>query len=216
MLKQSVDLHSSRLSQAIVHEAITGGGWDARLDELAAFYRARRDTFEEILRRHFGGLARWRTPSGGLFYWLKLHDSYCVDTRTLLDEAIARGVAFMPGEEFYPNEPCLGTMRLNFSHADAAEADRGLRDLAELIRSQAAASLAVGTPPGDVIDGDADAEHAVVTGPAVDAAAVVADLDTLRGRVDGRHQVQVDRPGDPRKDDVADFELCRVYRSDSD
>jgi DNA-binding transcriptional MocR family regulator len=58
----------------------------------------------------------------------------------VLDEAIARGVAFMPGEEFYPNEPRLGTMRLNFSHADAAEADRGLRALADLIRSRAFAS----------------------------------------------------------------------------
>lgn len=146
MLKQSVDLHSSRLSQAIVHDAITGDGWSARLDELAAFYRVRRDAFEEILRRHFGDLARWRTPGGGLFYWLKLHDSYRVDTRTVLDEAIARGVAFMPGEEFYPNEPSLGTMRLNFSHADAAEADRGLRDLADLIRARASGSTGAAAP----------------------------------------------------------------------
>ncbi len=138
LLKQSVDLHSSRLSQLIVHGAITDGGWNARLDELAAFYRARRDAFEEALRRHFGDLARWRTPGGGLFYWLQLHDAYRVDTRTVLDEAIARDVAFMPGEEFYPDEPSLGTMRLNFSHAGAAEADRGLRALADLIRSVAA------------------------------------------------------------------------------
>jgi DNA-binding transcriptional MocR family regulator len=136
MLKQSVDLHSSRLSELIVHDAITASGWTARLAELAAFYRTRRDAFEEILGHHFGDLARWSTPSGGLFYWLRLHDE--VDTRTMLDEAIARGVAFMPGEEFYPNEPRLGTMRLNFSHADAAEADRGLRVLAGLIRERAA------------------------------------------------------------------------------
>jgi DNA-binding transcriptional MocR family regulator len=132
MLKQAVDLHSSRLSQLIVHDAVTTGGWTARLDELAAFYRGRRDTFEQILDRHFGDIARWSTPSGGLFYWLRLHDA--VDTRTMLDESIARGVAFMPGEEFYPNEPQLGTMRLNFSHAGAREADRGLRILAGLIR----------------------------------------------------------------------------------
>jgi 2-aminoadipate transaminase len=134
LLKQAVDLHSSRLSQLIVHDAITADGWTARLNEIAAFYRARRDTFEEILGRHFNDLAQWTTPSGGLFYWLRLHDE--VDTRTLLDEAIARGVAFMPGEEFYPNEPQLGTVRLNFSHADAAEADRGLRVLADLIRER--------------------------------------------------------------------------------
>ncbi|MFT4086227.1 MAG: PLP-dependent aminotransferase family protein [Gordonia sp. (in: high G+C Gram-positive bacteria)] len=131
MLKQAVDLHSSCLSQAIVHQAITSGDWDSRLVDLAAFYRARRDAFEPILARHFGDLADWRTPSGGLFYWLRLQDP--IDTRTLLDDAIARGVAFMPGEEFYPNEPQLGTMRLNFSHADAAQAEEGLRVLAGLV-----------------------------------------------------------------------------------
>ncbi len=132
LLKQAADLHSSRLSQIIVHDAVTASGWTARLDELVTFYRTRRDSFEEILGHHFSNLARWSTPSGGLFYWLRLHDE--VDTRTMLDEAIARGVAFMPGEEFYPNEPDLGTMRLNFSHADDSEADRGLRVLAGLIR----------------------------------------------------------------------------------
>jgi DNA-binding transcriptional MocR family regulator len=136
MLKKAVDLHSSRLSQHIVHEAVTDSGWTARLNELTAFYRGRRDAFEEILARHFSDLARWSTPSGGLFYWLRLHTE--VDTRTMLDEAIARGVAFMPGEEFYPNEPQVGTMRLNFSHASEAEADRGLRTLADLIRGAAA------------------------------------------------------------------------------
>jgi DNA-binding transcriptional MocR family regulator len=136
LLKQATDLHSSRLSQLIVHDAITADGWTGRLAELAAFYRARRDAFEEVLGRHFKDLAEWDTPSGGLFFWLRLHDE--VDTRTLLDEAIARGVAFMPGEEFYPNEPRLGTMRLNFSHADAPEADRGLRILADLIRERSA------------------------------------------------------------------------------
>lgn len=136
LLKQATDLHSSRLSQLIVYDAITADGWAARLQDLADFYRARRDAFEEILGRHFSDLARWSTPSGGLFYWLRLHDE--IDTRTMLDEAIARGVAFMPGEEFYPNEPCPGTMRLNFSHADAPEAERGLRVLADLIRDRGA------------------------------------------------------------------------------
>ncbi|MDR1998618.1 MAG: PLP-dependent aminotransferase family protein, partial [Frankiaceae bacterium] len=122
MLKQALDLHSSRLSQYIVHEAITSGGWAQRLDGLADYYRVRRDSFEAALRTHFGDLAQWTTPAGGLFFWLKLNDQ--IDTRMLLAEAIRCGVAFMPGEEFYPNDPQFGTMRLNFSHADADDADR--------------------------------------------------------------------------------------------
>ncbi|GAA3956761.1 PLP-dependent aminotransferase family protein [Gordonia caeni] len=132
MLKQAVDLHSSRLSQRIVHDAVTAPDWPARLSALAAFYRTRRDCFGRQLHRHFSDLADWDEPSGGLFFWLRLKRE--IDTRTLLDEAIACGVAFMPGEAFYPNAPVLGTMRLNFSHADAGDADRGLAVLADLIR----------------------------------------------------------------------------------
>lgn len=135
MLKQAVDLHSSRLSQKIVLDAITGDDWAGRLDGLVSFYRARRDGFEEALLRTMRGLARWETPRGGLFFWLRLAEP--VDTRLLLDEGIRRGVAFMPGEEFFPGEPEIGTMRLNFSHASADAADAGLAILADLLRVQA-------------------------------------------------------------------------------
>lgn len=136
MLKQATDLHSCRLSQTIVHAAITDPGWAARLTELGSFYRARRDAFGAALNRHLGELAEWDTPRGGLFFWLRLHEP--LDSRLLLEEAIARGVAFMPGEEFFADAPQLGTVRLNFSHAEAAAADRGLAILAELLSERLA------------------------------------------------------------------------------
>lgn len=132
MVKQAVDLHSSRLSQRLVVEALTSPDWDERLAGLVTFYRGRRDRFEESLRTHLGGLATWETPKGGLFYWLRIATG--VDTRALLGAGIDRGVAFMPGEEFFPGEPELGTMRLNFSHAAPEDVDRGLAALAGLLR----------------------------------------------------------------------------------
>jgi DNA-binding transcriptional MocR family regulator len=131
MLKQAVDLHSSRLSQRIVFDALTSPGWGRRIDDLVAFYRARRDAFADALDRRFAGLAAWSVPSGGLFFWLTLRSP--LDTRTLLDAAVERGVAFMPGEEFFAGEPTLGTMRLNFSHAAPDLADRALAILADLV-----------------------------------------------------------------------------------
>lgn len=130
-IKQATDLHSSRLSQRIVHDAITDPGWSDRLEGLVGFYRARRDVFEGSLSRHFRDLATWETPRGGLFFWLRLRRP--VDTRTLLDEAIENGVAFMPGEEFSPGRADIGTMRLNFSHANPDDAERGLETLARLL-----------------------------------------------------------------------------------
>ena len=66
-----------------------------------------------------------------MFFWLRLKRP--TDTRALLAAALEAGVAFMPGEEFYAGAPELGTMRLNFSHAEPAEAERGLAILAGLL-----------------------------------------------------------------------------------
>lgn len=133
-LKGAADLHSSRLGQSLVLDQLSGPDAAARTVSLVDFYRTRRDAFAALLERHFGDLATWGVPAGGLFFWLRLHRR--VDTRELLPDAIARGVAFMPGEEFYPQAPELGTMRLNFSHASPTQAERGLARLAALLRAR--------------------------------------------------------------------------------
>ncbi len=132
-LKQAADLHSNQVSQWLVLRELNDAGQGQRLAALAARDRERRDAFEVALRRHFGDLASWQTPPGGLFYWLTLNRS--MDTRLLLPKAIDAGVAFMPGEPFLPMESAgCGQLRLNFSHADEAQAEKGLGILAGLIR----------------------------------------------------------------------------------
>ncbi len=133
-LKQAADLHSNRVSQWLVLQQLNDPEYSKRLEELAESYRQRRNSFESALRRHFGDIASWQTPPGGLFFWLTLNR--CIDTRLLLPKAIEAGVAFMPGEPFLPlNEAGCGQLRLNFSHASEEQADSGLRKLAALVCS---------------------------------------------------------------------------------
>jgi len=134
-LKQAADLHSSRISQWLVLQQLNEPARGERMRRLVATYRDKRDAFAAGLARHLSDLATWDTPPGGLFFWLRLKRS--LDTRTLLPQAIARGVAFMPGEAFYPGDaPPGGMLRLNFSHASAGEADTGLAIMAELLRER--------------------------------------------------------------------------------
>jgi 2-aminoadipate transaminase len=135
-LKQAADLHSNRLSQALVLRALQSPGHAARLVELCDFYRTRRDAFELSLQRHFGTLAEWERPLGGLFFWLKL-TTRGLDTQKLLTTALAQHVAFMPGEPFFP-DPALAypSLRLNFSHASTAAAEQGLALLSALVQAQ--------------------------------------------------------------------------------
>lgn len=110
----------------------------AELVQLAQIYRRKRDHFAQLLTHHFSDLATWENPAGGLFFWLQLRR--LVDTRQLLPEAIKQGVAFMPGEAFYPEPPpASGTLRLNFSHAIPVEAERGLAILAKFVRTASSA-----------------------------------------------------------------------------
>ncbi|MHB8255600.1 MAG: aminotransferase-like domain-containing protein [Acidiferrobacter sp.] len=134
-LKQAADLHSSRVSQWLVQNALEDPQRDARLATIVDAYRRKRDTFARLLDVYFADIADWERPSGGLFFWLHLKTP--LDTRTLLESALSRGVAFMPGEPFYAHPgKGLGTLRLAFGHATEAEANRGLGILAELVRER--------------------------------------------------------------------------------
>ncbi|WP_236182463.1 MULTISPECIES: aminotransferase-like domain-containing protein [Pseudomonas] len=140
-LKQSADLHTNRIGQWQALQWIGSEQYQQHLSELRGFYRQRRDAFQAALETHFADLADWNTPQGGLFFWLTLKQP--LDTRTLLNTALANDVAFMPGEPFFP-EPDRnpGHLRLNFSHIDPARLDEGLKRLAAVVRQAQAAQAA--------------------------------------------------------------------------
>jgi len=133
-LKQSADLHTNRVGQWQALQWIGTERLQQHLAKLRDFYQRRRNAFQIALETHFSDLAEWNVPQGGLFFWLTLKQP--LDTRTLLEAALAADVAFMPGEPFFPdpdNHP--GYMRLNFSHIDPARLDEGLKRLAAVVRN---------------------------------------------------------------------------------
>jgi len=133
-LKQAADLHSNRISQWWALQFLESKDRPSQLQQLAATYKAKRDHFDTLLHKHFDDIATWATPCGGLFFWLTLKKK--IDTRQLLPLAIEQGVAFMPGEPFYPEATnASGTLRLNFSHASMDQMEKGLVTLSKLIRS---------------------------------------------------------------------------------
>lgn len=132
-LKQAADLHTCRLSQALVLADLRAPLRRERLETLRAHYRERRDAFATSLRRHFPS-ARFENPRGGLFFWARLSEG--LDLRELAPEALRRGVAFLPGEHAFVGDGPQGWARLNFSHPSPEAADAALGILAELIRSR--------------------------------------------------------------------------------
>nr|WP_315448441.1 PLP-dependent aminotransferase family protein [uncultured Pseudomonas sp.] len=140
-LKQSADLHTNRIGQWQALQWIGSEKYQQHLSQLRGFYRERRDGFQAALETYFADLADWNVPQGGLFFWLTLKQP--LDTRTLLNEALANDVAFMPGEPFFPDpDKNLGHLRLNFSHIDPERLDEGLKRLAAVVRQAQAAEAA--------------------------------------------------------------------------
>lgn len=132
-LKQSADLHTNRVGQWQALQWLGSEQYRSHLEELRGFYRQRRDAMQAALAEHFIDLADWQVPQGGLFFWLQLRQP--INTRTLLDSALAQDVVFMPGEPFFVDpEQNPGYLRLNFSHVAPERLTEGICRLAGVIR----------------------------------------------------------------------------------
>lgn len=139
-LKQASDLHTNRLGQVWLARFLNSDEFEAHRARMIGIYRERRDAMQTALLHHFAELAEWQVPAGGLFFWLRL--SADCDTLAALQAALARDVAFMPGEPFFPlwSLP-YPAVRLNFSHAAPEPIEQGIAVLGELL-----SGLAEGVP----------------------------------------------------------------------
>ena len=126
--KQAADLHTNSLGQHVVLELLTTGFLDEFLPRLKHTYRQRRDAMLNALDRSFPSDVSWTRPDGGMFLMARLAS---VDATALLPEALAQGVAYVPGEEFHLNGEGRNTMRLNFTNATPEQIETGIKRLAK-------------------------------------------------------------------------------------
>ena len=82
--------------------------------------------------------ARWTRPSGGMTLWLWLPRG--LDSETVSDEALSRGVAVNPGTAFHVDGGGRDGLRLCYIREDEERIGRGIRILAQTIRDQMARS----------------------------------------------------------------------------
>ncbi len=114
--KQSTDLHTSSLSQAITLAALTADWFPAHLERIRSTNRTKRDALCTALRDVVGGRLVFDEPSGGMFVWARFTDD--TDTTDLLDDALSRRVAFVPGAAFAVDRDLRTHLRLSWATAD--------------------------------------------------------------------------------------------------
>ena len=128
--KQSTDLHSPLITQAIVDEYLREGLLPAHVERICGLYRQQLNTMLDQFRLFPEGTSH-TVPQGGLFVWSVLPEH--IDAKELLDKAVAANVAFVPGTFFYPEGGHKNTLRLNFSNAEIPQIIEGMARLADVI-----------------------------------------------------------------------------------
>ena len=128
--KQSSDVHTANLNQAIVDQFLRQNLLPAHIASICDSYREQLDAMLDELRAFPEG-TRYTRPEGGLFVWVELPSG--IDAKELLEQAVARHVAYVPGTHFYCDGGHENTLRLNFSNSTIPQIHEGMSILRELI-----------------------------------------------------------------------------------
>jgi len=132
VFKQSTDLCSSSVDQALVADYCSKGYLNKHLPKIIDNYRVRRDYMEESMKRHLAPLGvTWVKPHGGFFYWINVPG---INTDVLMRRALDKKVAFIQGSAFEV-EPgaCIHNARLNYTYCDPATIEEGIKRIAAAI-----------------------------------------------------------------------------------
>jgi len=130
LAKQAADLCSGMLDQSIIDQFIDNGELSNQINRVLSFYSWKRGILMEELERHFTGRATWTTAPGGLFTFVTLHAD--VDTSARVADAVANGVAYIPGAPFFVDGTGQNTMRLTFAKEEDGRIREGVARLSEV------------------------------------------------------------------------------------
>ena len=131
--KQSTDVHTSNLNQAIVDQFLRRDLLPEHIRTICAGYGAKMNRMLSSLESFPAGV-RFTRPEGGLFIWAELPEK--IDAVSMLSKAVERKVAYVPGTYFCVDGGHLNTIRLNFSNSTPEQIDTGMAALREIIVQQ--------------------------------------------------------------------------------
>ena len=132
ILKQSMDLCTSPVCQAVTAEYLKSGKLGAHVKKIVDIYSQKRDAMLKALKTHMPAGVTWTEPKGGLFLWVVLPEY--IDATAMFPSALEQNVAYVIGSAFYHDDSVKNCMRLNFSYATFEQIEEGIKRLAVAIR----------------------------------------------------------------------------------
>jgi DNA-binding transcriptional MocR family regulator len=120
------------LPQAALAEFLSCGGYDSHLRRIRRVFAEAIARMTRVIEQAFPPGTRVSRPAGGFVLWVELPPE--IDTRSLLEAALAHDVCFTPGDVFSAARRYRNCLRLSCGHGWDARIEAGLRLIGELAR----------------------------------------------------------------------------------
>jgi 2-aminoadipate transaminase len=122
--KQTSDLHSDQLSQAVLLRLAESGAVREHLEKTRIAGRARLEAALDACGRFLPRGSKFTTPDGGMNLWIELPAPLTADL--LLSRAQQHGVDFLPGRYFSHALPHTRGLRISFGGLAPDQIQRGI------------------------------------------------------------------------------------------
>lgn len=131
-LKETNDLQSSELTQMLTYYYLKMFDLEKHIEEIQVVYKERCELMVEMIQKYFPAEIKYTDPEGGMFLWLELPEG--LDSDAILDDALAAGIAYIPGESFFSFDGVKNTIRMNFTMVKDDQIRDGIRILGDVFR----------------------------------------------------------------------------------
>jgi len=134
--KESADLHTDQLSQAVLLDFAQSGRLESHRARMLQAGAARLAATLDSCRRYLPAGTRWTQPQGGMNLWVRLPEP--LDAGELLTRAQKEGVAYLPGRYFAVSRLDAGALRLSFAGLEPEQIRDGLAILGRIVAEELA------------------------------------------------------------------------------
>jgi 2-aminoadipate transaminase len=131
--KSRISVCNDGISQYAAAELLRKGVVAKQIPKMIDIYWKKRDLMLETMGVSFPEEAEWNDPKGGIFLWVKMPEQ--VNTTEMLMEAVAKGVTYVPGDNFF-TKPVNNYIRLNYSYPSESDIVEGIQILGGLLKKR--------------------------------------------------------------------------------
>jgi DNA-binding transcriptional MocR family regulator len=130
LLKTITSGSTNPITQQVVAEYLESSAYLRHLHRLRRNYQRQVDAVRTAVSRYFPASTRMTQPQGGFVLWVELPEE--INTSALHQQAIASGIAYVPGELFSPSRMYRNCLRLNCGNPYTPQIEAAIQSLGRL------------------------------------------------------------------------------------